>query len=374
MPFLLQYMAKITNFQTKANLWVLVVSTGMAILMCLTGLMLKDFFETPMPATLRRAKTKFIFNNSEFCYSPSEEIDHRKNVIVIVLSARSHFKQRNLVRLTYGSVRTANNVNILRVAFMLGNADGEREEKTDEKHLRAEMKEFGDIVIGDFVDSYRNLTLKTIMAYEWLKTYCVYADIVVKTDDDVMINIFQLTKMLNEWPTTQFKSSNIWCMIHSNEKTIEDADSKYYASREEFPDGIFPNHCSGLAYVTTMVVIERTLEEIFKSFPGYVCTHEDVFMTAIIPQQINSTSKWFWPTANHITLINRRKEWFTYDLEQMKDTLLVNVLRQSAVLLKDVKRIRKRYNETIFYLVAHTDDYNILYIRLWQTLQKIFTD
>lgn len=329
-------------------------------------------FNLPEPSP-QRPKTKLIFHNKDLCTLPAEGKNNQLNLIIVVISARDHFKQRHYVRRTYGSVRNANNINILSVVFMLGNLDEPGAAEADLNVLEAEKNQFGDVVIGDFVDAYRNLTLKTIMAYEWVGTFCREAQIVVKTDDDVLVNVFKLTEILNTWSSSELKSSNIWCMIHNDEKTIEDPASKYYASLEEFPTGKFPGHCGGLAYVTNNRVIERISDEISKSFLGDLCTHEDVFMTSIVPKRINSIPNSFWERSEPIKLVDKRSEWFTLDLEEMKNKFLVNVLRQPEVLYENIDHIRSRYENTIFYLMAHTDDYEQLYFRLWYIFNRMYS-
>lgn len=176
------------------------------------------------------------------CASSAAETSNQRTVVIVVLSARNHFVHRNLVRQTYGSIRSAYNIRIVAVVFILGNTDETGAETTDVQKLEAEMDQFGDIVMGDFVDSYRNLTLKTITGYRWLTSHCREAQFVVKTDDDVLVNIFQLSKEMNSWSPTAVISSNIWCAIHRNETTIKEVESRFYASPIDFPDGKFPNH------------------------------------------------------------------------------------------------------------------------------------
>lgn len=327
----------------------------------------------PEPSLRRRPKEKIIFQNKDLCALQPTDKNNQLNVVIVVISARGHFMRRDYIRRTYGSIKKANNVNILAVVFMLGNLDEPGTAATDHNVLEAEKTRFGDVVIGDFVDKYRNLTLKTIMAYEWLSNFCREAQVVVKTDDDVLVNIFKLTKVLSAWSSTELKSSNIWCTIHRNEETVQDVASRFYASRAEFPSGRFPDHCAGLGYVTNNIIIDRISDEISKSFFGNLCTHEDVFMTAIVPQRINSIPNPFWKRSKPIQLVNKGSEWFTLDLEEMKDPFLVNVLRQPGVYLENVEGIRSRYENTIFFLLSHSDDYEILYFRLWYIFKEILS-
>lgn len=289
----------------------------------------------------------------------------------MVLSARGNFRKRNLIRQTYGSIRKANNVKVLAIVFMLGNSDEPGAERTDSSELEAERDLFGDIVMGDLVDSYRNLTLKTIMAYEWLSSYCSHAQIVVKTDDDVFVNIFKLTEVLAAWTPAEVASSNIWCAaVHYNEDVISDVGSRFYASLDEFPSGKFPDHCAGVGYITSMDVIDKIIGEISKSFLGKVCTHEDVFMTSIARQKANLNQNYFWRQPQPIKLINMVDTWLTYDLETYHDTFLLHFLQQAINETENIGEYRKRFETKIFYLLRHSDDYERIYLRLWRTVEE----
>ena len=52
------------------------------------------------------------------------------------------------------------------------------------------MENFNDFIIGDFIDSYRNLTLKTFTGYKFFNEYCLNIEkkLVLMHDDDTLIN------------------------------------------------------------------------------------------------------------------------------------------------------------------------------------------
>ena len=52
------------------------------------------------------------------------------------------------------------------------------------------MEKFNDFIIGDFIDSYRNLTLKTFTGYRYFNEYCLNIEkkLVLMHDDDTLIN------------------------------------------------------------------------------------------------------------------------------------------------------------------------------------------
>ncbi|KAG4077302.1 hypothetical protein HA402_009931 [Bradysia odoriphaga] len=255
----------------------------LVILVTIIRIYLRD--DSELTQGRRRPKTVIKFLNKDLCAITSP--DSGKTAVIIVHSARSHFERRTLIRQTYGTIYNVNNIRILAVVFMLGSSDGDLNTPTDTTKLQMEMDRYRDIIVGDFVDHYRNLTLKAIMAFEWLTTHCRQARFLIKTDDDVVINIYRLTKEMDSWTEEEVNSQNIWCPLHRNERTVDNKMSRFYASPVDFPNGIFPDHCGGLGWVTNIDVIDQFVDAISRWFLGRVCTHDDVFMTGILVRHIN---------------------------------------------------------------------------------------
>lgn len=256
---------------------------------------------------------------------------------------------------------------------MLGNSGPDQ---IGQMELEQEIVEFGDIISGNFDDNYRNLTLKSIMAYEWLTSYCRQAQFVVKTDDDVMVNVYRLTEELSSWSQTDVSSSNIWCSVHNHEKTINNPVSKFYVPNDEFSGNIFPRHCAGVGYVTPMIVIDRIVNEISRSFPGRVCTHEDVFMTSIVPAKINSIWNRFQiPAYSPIQLVGKNDDWYSLHLETEKGDdaqFLIKLLQQPANELNNFDEFRKRFGTKVFYLLTKNKLFTERFLNLWDIVEKSF--
>jgi len=64
--------------------------------------------------------------------------------------------------------------------------------------VNREFERHKDLVQGNFIDSYRNLTLKAVLGLRWLSQYCRQAPFVIKTDDDTFINIFEIVRLMSE--------------------------------------------------------------------------------------------------------------------------------------------------------------------------------
>ena len=61
-----------------------------------------------------------------------------------------------------------------------------------------EQRQFGDILQEDFVDSYMNLTLKSVMGLKWASRRCPSARFLMKTDDDMFVNVPKLLDYLTK--------------------------------------------------------------------------------------------------------------------------------------------------------------------------------
>lgn len=65
-----------------------------------------------------------------------------------------------------------------------------------QRAVEFEAEQYGDIVQEDFLDTYRNLTYKGIAALKWIDQLCPHARWVLKTDDDIFVNTFNLMRHL----------------------------------------------------------------------------------------------------------------------------------------------------------------------------------
>ena len=73
--------------------------------------------------------------------------------------------------------------------------------QTINTELRREADTYGDILQFGFIDDYHNLTLKAISILRWIQTKCLHSTYILKTDDDVMVNVRQLSTDLKRFPT-----------------------------------------------------------------------------------------------------------------------------------------------------------------------------
>lgn len=103
---------------------------------------------------------KYVINNVSLCSSSA--VDNQPSIVIVVHTARSHFNERYAIRNTWGSIKVYKGW-IFHLAFLLGSDPSSTVEFN--ARLWEESRRHGDMIMGSFVDSYRNLTYKHLMGY-----------------------------------------------------------------------------------------------------------------------------------------------------------------------------------------------------------------
>jgi len=192
-----------------------------------------------------------IVNPHDFSYiqNPGYSVCNNSNssvyILVYVHSGPTNYQRRVVIRETWAT-RTL--FPDLRLVFMIGKSL----DNNIMKAIEYENEIYRDIVQEDFIDSYKNLTYKGIMALKWISIYCSKTKYVLKVDDDIVVNTFTLTnhlKFLDKHNPN--KQSTILCLLWQAMGVMRDSKSKWYLSREDFPLDKFPPYCSGSAFILT---------------------------------------------------------------------------------------------------------------------------
>ena len=71
-----------------------------------------------------------------------------------------------------------------------------------QKQLEEESSKYGDIIQGDFLDTYHNLSYKAVMGNLWVAEFCSQAEFVVKTDDDMYVDLYEVQTLTRRHLTT----------------------------------------------------------------------------------------------------------------------------------------------------------------------------
>lgn len=110
-----------------------------------------------------------------------------------------------------------------------------------EEILRMENLWHNDIIQGSFIDSYYNLTLKTMTALHWTLTYCNNAKFLILLDDDIMLNFpLLISKLKNGHFDNQISG-----FVFRNNEVEREKGHKYGVSSSAYPTQYYPTFASG---------------------------------------------------------------------------------------------------------------------------------
>jgi beta-1,3-galactosyltransferase 1 len=128
-------------------------------------------------------------------------------------------------------------------------------------------------------------------AIQWTATNCPHVRYVLKTDDDIFINIFTLVHNI-EGLRSKGDINNIFaCHVWPISKPKR--TGKYNVSSKEFAGEYYPQFCSGSAYLMSSDVISSLASVIGSVKPLKL---EDVHITGFLRQQANLTLR-YWNEA-----------------------------------------------------------------------------
>ncbi|XP_069775722.1 beta-1,3-galactosyltransferase 9 [Narcine bancroftii] len=220
------------------------------------------------PASIHAASLKARAPSLYRVVNPTACAGHPVFLLVWVVSKPAHQEQRQAIRATWGLAGQVRGRRV-RTLFALGLPATPQESQL----IDQEAQRYGDVVQGRFADTYLNLTLKTLMVLRWATTYCPTARFLLKSDDDVFINLPALVEHLSHRDAA-FQDLYLG-RVHSNVPVDRDPSSLSYVSESAYPGRTFPPYCSGTAYVLSADVAHKVYVAA-RSMP--LLNIEDVFV------------------------------------------------------------------------------------------------
>lgn len=219
---------------------------------------------------------KYITTNSDFCSRGNSSTLGKLSLIILVFTSLENLLQRQTIRETWGSVAAiSNNTGNVRVGFLLGTNFN----LTLQAKIVEESLSHSDIIQEDFFDSYKNLTLKSVMLLKWATSFCPNVHFMLKTDDDMFINIPKLLETLENVPQ---KTNIMYGSLFPRSYPWRDLSSKWYVPKAQFKGVVYPPFLSGTGYVISGDVIPSLLNASY-SIPFLVV--EDVFITGLCAEK-----------------------------------------------------------------------------------------
>lgn len=217
-----------------------------------------------MSRSFTKGRFRFVIDVSGVC-------DLRTLVLIIVCSAWENASRREIIRATWASLEDHQ----LRVLFIVGLPKQDNRTEDHQRALEQESSNRGDLLQADFIDSYANLSLKSVAMLQWAESSCQSARFLVKADDDVLVNTPLLLRDLALTRHRRFVMGN----VIAGARPSRDRSSKWFTSPTAYPRDFYPKYISGAAYVISGDLVRDLY---LAAIRGEVFWIEDVFITGLL--------------------------------------------------------------------------------------------
>ncbi|CAH0561319.1 unnamed protein product [Brassicogethes aeneus] len=234
-------------------------------------------YEEPLFNTTNLAKSNKIFNldlkyiqNSSTCAQNESFL-----AIIVITSYFGHVELRSAIRRAF-SEKTLAHMGLKRV-FLLGEAPSDK--YTKQESIVNENRRFNDIIQGNFIEAYRNLTYKHLMGLKWATDHCK-AQFLIKMDDDIVVNLRAVVDILKN---TKFPQKLLAGYIFKGMKPIRLKANKWYVTEEEYKYNNYPAFISGWFYITNIKTGQHLV--LLSNYYKYFWI-DDLFVTGIVANSL----------------------------------------------------------------------------------------
>ena len=176
-------------------------------------------------------------------------------LVIVVTSRPSSIYQRLAIRNSWGRPDSVINQHLFKdkkFDFISIFAIGQTPNKITQNIIEKESQGFGDILQLLYIDSYENLTNKTLLTLEWLSYNCE-PKFVLKTEDDCFANLLSLEPWLHA-----LKSDILYVgkrNVHM--PVIRNPKHRNYVAVEDFSEKYYEPYCSGGGYILSGKVLKN---------------------------------------------------------------------------------------------------------------------
>ena len=221
-----------------------------------------------------------IVNDFKFVYLREEPFACRNADLIIMVNTRpSAGQSRSAIRDTWGMA--ARNGSWLdrylpyKVALVF--VVGLSLDPVTKNKLANESSFYHDIIQGDFIDHYHNLTLKSLLAMHWAARHCHRASYFLKSDDDMVLNIPALWEAMKDTKRAIMGPH----FMHSEVRRT----GKWAVREQDLPLVMYPPFAVGSAYILTTDLLGPLVEasEYFRYFHV-----DDAFITGILAKHVRA--------------------------------------------------------------------------------------
>ncbi|XP_042309636.1 beta-1,3-galactosyltransferase 5-like [Sceloporus undulatus] len=194
--------------------------------------------------THSRVDWRFLFQGD----FPEPRCTPGQVLLILVTSAPGNAERRRAIRRTWAAQAQPPPPYPWQVVFLVGWSLS----KMTIGQVQQEQRAFGDILLGGYLDTYRNLTLKVLHGLKWSVERC-RPSFILKTDDDCFVNTDWLPEFLVKRHPLEHDLLYAGSVFPPEKRqVIRHPTSKWYVSREDYPASEYPPYASGVGYLLSL--------------------------------------------------------------------------------------------------------------------------
>jgi len=218
-------------------------------------------------------------------YVIQPQINCGAQILIVVYSAMQNFAYRQVIRETWGREDHLQEINAT-----LFFATGRYPNLKLQERVLQEAKKHKDILQGDFFEDYFLLAYKSLTWMTWSRDSCGKVPWIVKTDDDMVNNVWKLGAFINrldpnlEAITCSTKTERV---IRFRDGTRQD---KWVIPYDEWPKEFFPRNCWGVIAIYPDTVRNKLIEA-FETGNRTIFRVDDVYITGMLAERANITHR-----------------------------------------------------------------------------------
>ena len=274
----------------------------------------------PLPA-----KVSMVKGNPDICRSSKD-----LKWIIYVPTAPMNQEKRDTLRLTWGNTYLFSNRRTA-IIFLVGIT----RHKDEQRIIDEEYKRYGDIVQGDFIDDYRNLTYKAILGLQFISSYCSHVPYTIKSDDDVFANIFKIMQLTEErGPRNRFLVCFHWHGMMINRPGKDRSYERWWLPLDVLPGKkVFEPYCAGLGWIFTTNIAKELVKIAYTTPFSWI---DDAYISGIVMNQVKN-----------LTVTNL---WKIVDSKSMFNDILPFNASDYVFTMRNPKIVKQYWNNTLHQL------------------------
>lgn len=199
---------------------------------------------------------KTLISNDNLCSGSAVDI------LAYIQSSPENYARRQAIRESWGNGAAFLDINF-KLVFVVGKSTNKESEHKIKASINYESIQYKDILLLDVVDTFKNITLKSISALHWIYNICSQAKYILKADDDIYVNVFLLIEYF--MPQVWNKEKAIICHYKTKGTSpiVRASTNKWYIPKNIFEgEKYFPfGFCTGYAILFT----SNLLPEMYKA-------------------------------------------------------------------------------------------------------------